>query len=120
MPINRVIKVDDPFLSSIRNNLRSIFLNAINEKKRKLYNKRKILLLDNNGLRVPINNLDKDTLLLYKELGNKWWELERMLRKSILICSLCNSSKKNMIYNQERNEWFCEECNLKLIGSSSL
>ncbi|KKN15771.1 hypothetical protein LCGC14_0982700 [marine sediment metagenome] len=115
MLVKRVIRINNPLLQSIRNNSRLILLIAINEKKREIYERRKRLLLDSEENLIPINQLGEKILFLYKKLGNEWWKLERSLKKSILICSLCSSSIKNMVYNHEKCEWFCEDCNLKLV-----
>ncbi len=115
MRISRAIRISEPLLCAIRNNFRALFLSAINDRKRQLYNRRKGLRFNGKGVNIPIVQLDNNTLVLYEELGNRWWELERSLRRSILICPLCNSSKKNMIYNIDKNAWFCEDCNPRLI-----
>ncbi len=106
-----VIKISNPFLKLVRDNLRALILSAINDKKGKLYNRRKNLLFNEKGVKILVSDLGPQDLALYEELGEEWWELERRLRRSILLCPLCNSTRKNMVYNPKEDAWFCVECN---------
>ncbi|MEJ2248590.1 MAG: hypothetical protein P8Y70_13195 [Candidatus Lokiarchaeota archaeon] len=48
----------------------------------------------------------------YRENHEKWWELERLIRKSICQCPVCKRSDKNMTYNPYYDTWFCNDCYL--------
>ncbi len=76
--------------------------------KRKIYDKKEELrefddYYDNEGIQKKA-----------KELNDQWWDIERPLRASILLCPACFQSDKDMTYNPVRKEWYCTECYAKL------
>ncbi|MFX1328807.1 MAG: hypothetical protein ACFE91_11825 [Promethearchaeota archaeon] len=81
----RSIKINNPYLRRIRNNLRNLIITACSVEKS--------------------NILDKA-----EESEDEYWAIERPLRASILLCPACFKSDKDMTYNPLRKEWYCTEC----------
>ncbi len=84
MKSKRTISIKDPQLRIVRNNLRSIIISAASVKK-------------SESLKAENND------------ESMFWEIERPLRTSILLCSACFQSDKNMNYNPVRRIWYHTE-----------
>ncbi len=108
MKLKRTISIQDPYLRRIRNNIRSLLIEACGEYQGKIQTEKQ-------RLRKFDDYYDnKDIQKTAKELNDQWWEIERPLRASILLCPACFQSDKDMTYNPVRKEWYCTDCYAKL------
>ena len=110
MKKKRTIVIKDSFLRRIRNNLRSLLIQACGDKQRKLQEEEeKIKQIPDYYKKHP-----SDLINQVKLLNNQYWKIERSLRASILLCPACFQTDKDMTYNPARKEWYCTECYTKL------
>ena len=106
MKNGRTISIKDPKLQKIRNNLRLIILNACSDRKSEISAQKHELRFDKDGHYI---RSDDDTHKIIQELTNKWWEIERPLRASIVKCPICGKHNKDMTYHRKSGTWFCVE-----------
>jgi len=95
MKKKRTIRITHPQLVRIRNALREIIIYAQLRRSQEIHKEEEDLDIDS---------------LEYRRLSNEWNILQRALKNSICICSVCRAHEKNMTYNPHLNVWFCEEC----------
>lgn len=106
MKKKRTIILKNARLRKIRDNLRLLIIKASGEAKNRINNK--IEKIKNTP-----GYYEGDSLKLLnkvKYLKDKWWEIERPLRASILLCPACFQSDKDMTYNPVLKTWYCAEC----------
>ena len=102
----RTISIKDPKLQKIRNNLRLIILKACSKKRSEIRDQKHDLIHDKDGIYIK---LDDDTHEIIQDLTDKWWEIERPLRASIVKCPICGKHNKDMTYHRKSHTWFCVE-----------
>ena len=103
----RTIRIKDPKLQKIRNNLRIVILKACSKKKSEISNQEHDLKHDKNGKYIGV---PEGTSKILKKLNDEWWEIERPLRASIIKCPGCNKHKKDMTYYPYTRTWYCVDC----------
>jgi len=106
MKEGRTIIIKDPKLQRIRNNLRLIILKECSKRKSDISDQKHNLRFDKNG--NYIRATEKTTKKI-QGLTDKWWEIERPLRASIVKCPICNKHNKDMTYHKKSKTWFCVE-----------
>ncbi|MFX1489568.1 MAG: hypothetical protein ACFFBI_10500 [Promethearchaeota archaeon] len=109
MKKKRTISITDPSLKKVRNNLRSLWVTASSARKKAISGERLNLSIKSISEELSNKNAKR-----YKELHNDYWEIERPLRASILLCPTCFRSDKDMTYNPILKTWYCTECYAKL------
>jgi len=112
MPLKkkRTILIKNPCLKRIRNNLRSLVIQACgSEQGRLLEEEEKLKTIPDYYKNHPPGLLKQA-----KKLNDQYWAIERPLRASILLCPACFQSDKDMTYNPVRKEWYCTECYAEL------
>ena len=82
MKKKKTVKIQDPQLRRIRNNLRSILISFAVAKKNEIS-----------------SNYQRDKS-----------KIRKILNRSICLCPSCSRSKENMTYNPGLKEWYCIEC----------
>ncbi|UCD00626.1 MAG: hypothetical protein JSV23_06975 [Promethearchaeota archaeon] len=107
MKNGRTISIKDPKLQKIRNNLRLIILNACSDRKSEISDQKHELRFDKDGNYIRSDN---DTHEIIQSLTDKWWEIERPLRASIVKCTGCNKHDKDMTYHLPTRTWYCIDC----------
>lgn len=110
MKIERTISIKNRKLLTIRNNFRKIFLYAIIDEQEILHNKERKIYFDENGIyrsSETLTELEKADLAEYQ---NSWWNLERLKRRSICFCSVCNKIDSDMTYLSPSIGWVCINC----------
>jgi len=113
MKNGRTICIKDPKLQKIRNNLRLIILEESSRRKSEIRDQEYAINHDKDGNYVRSSEEDIKGL---QELTNKWWEIERPLRASIVKCATCGKSNKNMTYHRKDRTWDCVDCHRKNFG----
>ncbi|MBA7639803.1 hypothetical protein ES703_47463 [subsurface metagenome] len=113
MKDSRTISIKDSKLQKIRNNLRLIILNACSGRKSEISDQKYNLKHDKNGNFISPN---EDTMKILQGLTNKWWEIERPLRASIVKCATCGKHNKDMTYHRKSRSWYCVDCYRKNFG----
>jgi len=108
MKKKRTIVIKDPYLRRIRNNLRDLLISACSVKQSKIQDEKEKLMENEDFFE------NEKYRKLAKELNDQFWEIERPLKASILLCPACFKSDKDMTYNPVRKEWYCTECYAKL------
>ncbi|MFX1328809.1 MAG: hypothetical protein ACFE91_11835 [Promethearchaeota archaeon] len=114
MKNKRTIIIKNPHLRRIRNNLRLLLIEACGIKQRKLQKEKERIK------QIPeyFENHPPELLNRVKELNDQFWEIERPLRASILLCPVCFQTDKDMTYNPMRKTWYCSECYEKLKSAN--
>jgi hypothetical protein len=97
----------DPKLQKMRNNLRLVILKECSKRQMEISDQEHSLTHDKNGNSVRIS---EETSEILQDLSRKWWEIERPLRASIVICPGCNKHNKDMKYHRKSSTWFCIQC----------
>ncbi len=107
MKDGRTIRIKDPKLQRVRNNLRLIILKECSKRKMEISDQEHELRFDKNQNYIK---LDNETHRLLQKFTNKWWEIERPLRASIVKCPACNKHTKDMTYRKKNRTWYCVDC----------
>lgn len=113
MKNGRTIRIKDPKLQRIRNNLRLIILEECSKRKSEITNQEHSLTHDKNGKYIKIS---EGTSKILQSLTDKWWEIERPLRASIVKCATCSKHNKDMAYHRISRSWYCVDCYKKDFG----
>ena len=112
MPLKkkRTIIIRNQHLRRLRNNLRSLVIEACAAEQSKIHEEiEKLKLIPDYFETHP-----PELLKRVKELNDKYWAIKTPLRESILLCPACFQSDKDMTYNPVRKEWYCTECYAEL------
>jgi hypothetical protein len=107
MKNGRTISLREPKLQKIRNNLRLIILKEASKRKKELSNQKHRLTHDKDGNYFKISD---ETSNLLRSLTDKWWEIERPLRASIIKCATCSKHNRDMTYHRKSQSWYCVDC----------
>jgi len=113
MKNGRTISIKDPKLQKIRNNLRLVILKECAERQMEISDQKYNLKHDKNGNFISPN---EDTMKILQQLTDKWWEIERPLRASMVKCATCGKHNKDMSYHRKSNSWYCVDCYRKNFG----
>lgn len=111
----RTISIKDPKLQKVRNNLRLVILKECSKRKSEISDNKYALTHDKDGNYI---GSDEDTDVILKNLSDKWWEIERPLRASIVKCATCSTHKKDMTYHRKSRSWYCVDCHRKNFARS--
>jgi len=106
MKNGRTISIKNPKLQKIRNNLRLIILKECSKRKMEIMDEEDDLTHDQNGNYVKAS---EETSKILQNLTNKYWDIERPLRASIVKCPICSKHNKDMTYHKKSKTWFCVE-----------
>jgi len=106
MKVKRTVIIKNQHLRRLRNNLRSLVIEACGDEQSKIHEEIEKLKLIPDYYKTHPPELLKQV----KELNDKYWAIERPLRVSILLCPVCFQTDKDMTYNPVRNTWYCTEC----------
>ena len=113
MKNKRIIKIKNPKLQKLRNNLREIWLAALASQWRKYFDELEKVEKTERG--YWRKNYTQKQLEREDELVEKQRELDRLEDSSICKCPSCNASEKDMIYNRPLEMWYCTSCYQKMI-----
>ncbi|KKK42876.1 hypothetical protein LCGC14_1101390 [marine sediment metagenome] len=97
MKRKRVIRIKDPHLQKIRNNLRGLILDAASEKMSQL--RELDTYYEHLGEKEKAHEVTKEVQ-----------EILVALKKSICMCEVCGTTKEDMIYVPKYKSWFCIAC----------
>jgi len=102
------IIIRSPILRQVRNSLRDVLISACSVEQSKIHD-------EEDRLREHDDYYENEEIqIAAKKLNDQYWEIERPLRASILLCPACFKTDKDMIFNPVRKEWYCIECYAKL------
>jgi len=104
----RFIYIKDPRLQCIRYNLRRILELTVKQKEKEAYNKVKTIEKNKEG--INRRELSQEEIKRVDELNSKKHELHDLLRKSIVVCSICETTDDHRIYVPKIKEWVCPNC----------
>ena len=107
MKKKRSIIVKDEKLRKCRENLRVLFLKAIQDQWFKLNEERNSILKDING---NFREISLEQKKLAKDYKNKMDHIQDILNHTICKCPVCGDYKKDMIYIPLAHRWFCIDC----------
>lgn len=113
MKNGRTISIKDPKLQKIRNNLRLVILKECAKRQMEISNQEHDLTHDKDGNYIKIS---EETSIILQQLTDKWWEIERPLRASMVKCATCGKHNKDMSYHRKSNSWYCVDCHRKNFG----
>jgi len=113
MKNGRTISIRDPKLQKIRNSLRLIILKECAKRQMEISDQKHELRFGKDGNYI---RLDDDTHEIIQGLTDKWWEIERPLRASIVQCPGCNKHNKDMTYHRKSRTWYCVQCYERRFG----
>jgi len=102
----RTISIRDPKLQEARNNMRLIILKECAKRQMEISDQEHNLKYDKNGNYVRPS---EEEIEILKHLSDKWWDIERPLRASIIKCPICSKHNRDMTYHKKSKTWFCEE-----------
>ncbi len=109
MKKKRTIILRTPEMRKIRNNIRSLILNANRAVQLRIYDEiEKIKTPDYFKSHPP------ELMGDLKKLYEREQQIERAVRASILLCPACFQSDKDMTYNPVLKTWYCIDCYAKL------
>ena len=106
MKDGRTISIKDSKLQKIRNNLRLVMLKECAKRQIRISDQKHDLTFDENGNYIRPS---EETTKNIQDLTDKWWEIERPLRASIVKCPICSKHYKDMTYLKKSDTWFCVE-----------
>ncbi len=106
----RAIIIKDQKLQKIRNNLRDLLIQAYHVQWKKIHDKRRKMVFNNDGTRRSIDDLPREELRLYRDLQEQENKLSDLLDRSILVCVTCGKGDRDMVYNKAYDAWYCTEC----------
>ena len=113
MKNGRTISVKDPRLRKIRNNIRLIILNEASRRRSEIRDQKHDLTHGEDGKLVR-TTLETDEIL--QDLTDKWWDIERPLRASVVKCAGCNNNNRDVMYHRKSRSWFCVRCYKQRYG----
>lgn len=102
MKHKREVKIENPRLQALRNNLREILYLEWDKRSRSLIDA-KLHIWDSN------KSLEEKNLL-HGELQIKLEENRKLINPSIVMCGWCHQRNKDAIYNSSNHQWFCPDC----------
>ena len=108
MKDKRTIKVKNPKLQKIRNELRNVGFAAKSSQWRKYFDELEKIRKTERG--YWRKNYTQKQLEKKHELVVKQRELDRLVSSSICKCPSCNASGRDMIYNRPLDMWYCTDC----------
>ena len=106
----RTIIIKNPRLQKIRNNLRSVLIEAIHVRTKNIRNQLKDLKKNPDGTRRTIDDLTKEELKKYRALQEEENYLRDLSYRSICMCVACGKGERDMVYNKAYDAWYCTEC----------
>ncbi len=68
---------------------------------------------DKNGKYI---HPSEEKIEILKRFSDKWWDIERPLRASIVKCPICSKHNRDMTYHKKSKTWFCVEHYKTQIG----
>jgi len=113
MKNGRTISVKDPRLQKIRNNIRLLILNECAKKQMEISDQEHDLTHDEDGKYVRIT---PETSEILQNFTDKWWDIERPLRASVVKCAGCNNNNRDVTYHRKSRSWFCVRCYKERYG----
>ena len=113
MKNGRTISVKDPRLQKIRNNIRLLILNECSRQRSEISDQEHDLTHDKDGKYVRIS---PETSEILQNLTNNWWDIERPLRASAVICAGCGKHDRDVTYHRKSRSWFCVRCYKERYG----
>lgn len=99
MRTERLVEIKTPRFIKLRNELRSLLRLCMEDKVS--------LLRSESAHWRKINNLE-----LSRKLRQEIENLHSDFRRSICVCGFCGSIDKNMMFNLNKEQWFCIDCDL--------
>ncbi|TXT59499.1 MAG: hypothetical protein BAJALOKI2v1_200012 [Promethearchaeota archaeon] len=93
----KTIRIKNPKLIKIRNNLRTLWIEFSKDLRRKL---------DEKEERILDSSEEGDLM----EISHKKQEISLILEKSICKCYNCFRTNTDMTYNPLEKAWFCVDC----------
>jgi hypothetical protein len=107
MKNGRTISIKDPKLQRIRNNLRLIILKECAKRQMEISDQKHKLRFNKEGNYI---RSDDSTHEIIQGLTDRWWEIERPLRVSIVKCATCGKHNRDMTYYKKFRSWYCVDC----------
>ena len=97
-----IVKIKNPRLIKIRNNLRTLLMEIYLDKMNELHKLgREALNSENLRLKSGESHVD---------IHRNEQKLRRVLNESIIICPNCQSSEKDMVKTKVKRQWVCIDC----------
>lgn len=107
MKKKKVVKIKNPELRRIRDNLRNILLQAASKEWNRLFNEQDKVFIDSNGNPKKMSLEEKS---IFHELQEKMDRIHHISKNSICDCATCSAIDRDMVYNPYMKTWFCTEC----------
>lgn len=104
MKHGRIISIKNPELIKVRNNLRSLFKEAVLSKLNLFRNKANEIEKETEG------NFTTSDLKELRELSKQQGELRILLKWSICKCGMCGISNEDAVWHAGWGEWWCLKC----------
>jgi len=102
MKHKREVKLKDPRLRALRNNLREIIWLE--------WDRRACGIIDAKSDVLNSKLPENEKLRLYEELVKELEHIDLIIKSSVVMCGWCRHRDKDMIYNPSNNQWFCLDC----------
>lgn len=102
MKHKREIRIKNPRLRAIRNNLREILYLEWSRRSRNIIGAQS----DVHDLELP----QSEKLILHGELQAELGDNRVIIMPSIIICGWCHHRDRDAIYNPSNRQWFCPVC----------
>ena len=99
MKDKRIVRIMDPKLRKIRNEMREILNCFLEAEWNKAFNNRKRLLYGVDGKRRTIDDMSSEELQQFRVLQQKQNEIRKIGDHSICMCYTCGKPDQDMYYN---------------------
>ena len=110
MKDKRIVRVKNPKLRKIRNEMRELLLQARDADLNKITHEMELMEFDKDDNRITIDELAPSQLERFRRLQQMKYENREIGRKSICLCYNCGKSDQDMYYNHPYRAWFCVGC----------
>ncbi len=102
MEHKKEIKVMDPRLRAIRNNLREIIYLR--------WDQEGLQLIQAQSHLLDAHLSQEEKLLIHLQLEENFKQNRNLMKNSIIMCGWCHQRDKDAIYNPSNRQWFCPDC----------
>lgn len=113
MKKKRTIRIRNPQLRKVRNQLRLLLIKAESVESMRLLEEMDALDRHKDGTIKSIDDLSPEELKRFRTLQKSESENRRIVRASICQCATCRQADKDMTFNPAYNMWFCVDCYAK-------
>ncbi len=102
MKCKREVRIKDPRLRVLRNNLREILYFEWDRRGSR------IIQAQSHVLDTELSRNEK--LKLHEDLEEEYGRNRKLMKSSIVMCGWCHHKDRDAIYNPSNRQWFCPDC----------